>query len=282
MRELGLSLDLPTVRADYPALLRLLMTRGHPVAPRGQPTKELLDVTMRLDPHRPLVTGIGRGISTKLISMEALQLIGGVSYPARTIAAAPAMARFLDGGAFHGAYGPRVLPQLEAAVAKLQADRDTRQALMTVWNPLYDLYGAAVPHDVPCTALIQFLIRGNKLIQHTTMRSNDAWWGTPHDWGQFTQLQLAVAHALDLEAGHYYHHVVSLHLYERDFAGAAGLTGPPLNTPGELLTGIGSRGWTIQQIMGRARQLLEQKTHEPLSLGEAWHQRQQEAIGVAT
>lgn len=268
--------ELSDVRYDYPDLLKLLRKNGTRTAPRGEETLEMLDVVMVLDPHYPLVTGINRGISTKLISMEALQLISGLSYANRTVKAAPNMSRFLDGEVFHGAYGPRIAPQIEAAINKLKSDADSRQALMTVWNPMYDLLGIAQPRDIPCTALIQLFIRNDKLVMHTTMRSNDAWWGTPHDWGQFTQLMLTIASIMDIEAGDYYHHAVSWHLYERDFDKIDELTVPtgPQVEMGSIYTNN-----SLHDARIRAKLMIEMPDKVvPFNTTEDWHVKQQLAI----
>jgi thymidylate synthase len=50
----------------------------------------------------------------------------------------------------------------------------------------------------------------------TSMRSNDAWLGLPHDVFAFTMIQELVARSLGVELGEYRHSVGSLHLYERD------------------------------------------------------------------
>jgi len=264
-------------RIGYVQLLKDLRDHGEAANPRGVKTYEMFDVVMKLDPRYVLVTGINRGISLKLISMEGLQLIAGVTYPNRTILAAPNMANFTDGEVFHGAYGPRIAPQLPHVVERLRKDPDSRQALMTVFNPLYDLGGDPPPRDIPCTALIQFFIRKNRLVMHVTMRSNDVWWGTPHDWGQFSQLQMGVANTLDIEPGDYYHHAVSFHLYERDTEKIDTLT-EPSGDP-FMLDGIGYRGIPLSILKCRALSILNESSVEPLqSFSEQWHIEQQRKI----
>ena len=72
------------------------------------------------------------------------------------------------------------------------------------------------PHkDVPCTNTIQFLVRDGKLDMYTSMRSNDAYIGLPHDIFTFTLIQEIIARSLDLRVGIYKHYVSSLHLYNR-------------------------------------------------------------------
>ena len=52
------------------------------------------------------------------------------------------------------------------------------------------------------------------------MRSNDAYFGLPHDVFAFTMLQELVARSVGVDVGDYKHSVGSLHLYEDNFVGA--------------------------------------------------------------
>ncbi|NIT51633.1 MAG: thymidylate synthase, partial [candidate division Zixibacteria bacterium] len=69
--------------------------------------------------------------------------------------------------------------------------------------------------EIPCTCTLQFMIRDGQLYLFTSMRSNDAFWGLPHDIFAFTMLQEIVARSLSVELGTYSHFVGSLHLYEK-------------------------------------------------------------------
>lgn len=274
MERLGHSFAIEDVRYDYPELLRWLRDYGERTSPRGMKTHEMLDVVIKLDPHHSIVEGINRKLSFKLISMEALQLISCSSYPERTVKAAPGMGRYMNGGAFHGAYGVRMGAQLEAAIARLKLDRDSRQALITIWDPVLDTFRGSQPKDVPCTTILQFLIRNDRLVLHVTMRSNDCWWGTPHDWGQFSQLQLAMANVLNIEAGPYYHHAVSFHLYEKDFEKIDALhepTGAPMG-----FVGIGWPMMPFDVMQDRAQTLIEHPDEfQVANVTEGWHRLQQ-------
>jgi len=277
MKQLTHAFDIENVQTDYPALLQYLRTHGESTSPRGQNTREIFDVVMRLDPHYAIVTGIDRKLSTKLISLEALQLISCTSMPARTVKAAPNMANFMNGETFHGPYGTRIGAQLEAVIRRLQSDRDTRQAVITIWDPLLDAFRTTQAKDVPCTTMLQFFIRNDKLVMHVTMRSNDAWWGTPHDWGQLSQLQLALANVLGIEAGDYYHHAVSFHLYERDFDKIDTLSFPTSDLVRH--DGFGWKGITFEEIQARALTFMTHPTSVTAeSTTESWHLQQQLSI----
>jgi thymidylate synthase len=70
--------------------------------------------------------------------------------------------------------------------------------------------------ETPCTCSLQFAIRDNRLHMMTTMRSNDAYIGLPHDVFAFTMLQEILARTLEVRLGSYRHAVGSLHLYDSD------------------------------------------------------------------
>jgi hypothetical protein len=173
------------------------------------------------DPTYGLALGVGRSLSPRVAAAEAIQLIGGFHNPELMVWASPAFKKYMDGYNFHGAYGDRIGTQVELAVAKLEDDLDTRQAVITLWDPEKDNEGGL--HDYPCTVALGFSRRDHVglpahgvLDMHVTMRSNDVWLGFPYDVFQFTQLQLTVARMLDLPVGEYTHTAWSMHLYERD------------------------------------------------------------------
>lgn len=124
-----------------------------------------------------------------------------------------------DGKTIYGAYGPRLLnkngtiSQISNVVRLLKQKRTTRQAVIQ----LFDAEDIIEKHeDVPCTCVLQFLIRRNKLHMFTFMRSNDAFKGLPHDIFSFTFLQEIVARMTGAELGRYWHAATSLHLYDTD------------------------------------------------------------------
>jgi thymidylate synthase len=119
-------------------------------------------------------------------------------------------------GTIHGAYGPRLIRpdgvnQLKNIIALLRNKPTSRRAVVQLFSA-DDLVGTYA--DVPCTCTIQFLARGKKLDAIVHMRSNDAYWGLPHDVFAFTMIQELIARSLDLELGEYRHFVGSLHIYD--------------------------------------------------------------------
>lgn len=205
--------------------------KGDEVSPRGKRTKELIGSTiMVLDVGRSLPLYTGRKCNAAIGAIEACQLVGGFSDPDLTCKIAPNMREFLEPeGHFHGAYGNRVRPQIEHVIRKLKSDRDSRQAVVNIWKWEWDLTESHP--DLPCTVSLHFMIRNDRLLLHTHMRSNDVWWGLAYDAFQFTQLQLTVANLLEIEAGAYYHHTSSLHIYERDWDKVEDLHTPTKRMP---------------------------------------------------
>lgn len=220
------ALELPDLRGGYIQLIDHVVHHGTQCAPRGLPIIELTDVTFTVeDLTDTLPLGIGRDINTGIAAVEALQLIGETSAPDIVVAVAPQFQNYREPeGHFHGAYGDRVGGQVLHVIDKIDADRDTRQAVLTLWDPKLDnLYGR---RDYPCTVAMGFRIRDDKLDLSVLMRSNDVWLGVAYDVFQFTQLQWSIAHELEVEPGRYTHTAWSLHLYERDLPRVANLHEP--------------------------------------------------------
>jgi thymidylate synthase len=180
-------------------------------------TVEIEDALIIVDnPWATLPTGVGRGIVPGIGAVEALQLLGGVSTPETVIAVGPQFANYAeDSGLFHGAYGPRTRGQFAEVVRKLRQDPDSRQAVVTIWDPKLD--NLPEKRDYPCTVLHQFRIRDGRLNMSVYMRSNDVWLGLGYDGFQFTRVQIALASVLGVEVGTYAHHAGSLHLYEQHY-----------------------------------------------------------------
>ena len=128
----------------------------------------------------------------------------------------PQYRREADEGRVFGGYGPRLfnwknIDQLSNVLALLRRNPGSRKAVIQ----LFDSTDIVEDHkDVPCTCTLQFLVRKDQLHALTCMRSNDAYFGLPHDIFCFTMLQELVARSLSVELGTYKHFVGSLHLYK--------------------------------------------------------------------
>ena len=125
-------------------------------------------------------------------------------------------------GTVHGAYGPRMFgeglaAQFDTVIGLLRAKPASRKAVIQLFDAadLQEDY-----KDVPCTCCLQFMIRGGRLNLLVTMRSNDAYYGLPHDVFCFTMLQELAARTLGCELGIYSHYAGSLHIYDEFLASA--------------------------------------------------------------
>lgn len=123
-----------------------------------------------------------------------------------------------DGDTVHGAYGPRIFgeghagtAQIQNVISLLKSKPTSRRAAIQIFSADDLLKDYA---DIPCTCTLQAMVRNEKLNLIVYMRSNDAYWGLPHDVFAFTMLQELIARAIGVEVGFYQHMVGNLHLYD--------------------------------------------------------------------
>lgn len=115
----------------------------------------------------------------------------------------------------YGGYGPRLfnmrsINQFNNVIELLRNKPTSRRGVIQLFNA-EDISEAH--KEIPCTCTLQFFNRDNCLHMFTSMRSNDAFIGLPHDIFTFTMIQEIMARRLGLELGSYSHAVGSLHLY---------------------------------------------------------------------
>lgn len=206
-----------TMDAEWHRTIDLIRTHGRRVAPRGMPILELDHHTVAVDMRYPVLRCADRKLNYRFMAAEALWIISGANDLASLAEHNPNMAKFSDDGVtLAGAYGPRIMSQIEYAVKKLVDDRDTRQATLTIWQP-----NPASSKDIPCTVAMDFKIRDEKLNLHVFMRSSDAWLGLPYDVFSFTSVAAKVLSKLNIRTfpayatlGTLYLTAASSHLYE--------------------------------------------------------------------
>lgn len=209
------ALHVPDLRTGYLELVDLVRAKGERAAPRGLPTREVLDVTVVLEDTKDAVpVGTGRGLNLRIGATETVHLLAGLSDAYQLVNVTSRFRDFMNGPRLLGAYGPRAHRQWDQVIERLVTDPDTRQATVSIWHPTE--LEVTNQRDVPCTVALHFLVRDDKLLMQTWMRSNDLWLGVPYDFLVFTRVQHALAWALGLEPGTYTHTASSLHLYERD------------------------------------------------------------------
>lgn len=117
--------------------------------------------------------------------------------------------------------------QFKYVYEKLKADPESRQAVINLWNPVFDDFDALAEDngtglmeskDFPCSQNLTFLIRNGKLDCTFYIRSNDAIFGcTAINLYEFTVMQEILAGLLNVEVGKFYYYINSLHIYERHY-----------------------------------------------------------------
>lgn len=266
METIGQVVRATNLRDGYTAICRAVAEHGEVVAPRGTKTREFQSTTIIVeDPYDTAPIGVGRNYVPGIAAVESAQLLAGISLPELTIAISPTFGLFTeDNGLFHGAYGPRTAAydQFPGMIARLKADPDSRQCVTSIWQPMHDMDSGR--RDYPCTLLYHFMIRKDRLIMETVMRSNDVYLGLCYDGFQHSRVQIAVASALGVEPGEYRHHAMSLHLYESDIDKVDQLTGAQRKP--EFFPAITGGDWG--EISGKAHEVLS--TAEKFRLDGLW------------
>jgi len=127
------------------------------------------------------------------------------------------MMDYADDGILRGAYGWRWAnpsPQLPDTISLLQTTPETRQAVLTMWDPVYD--GArASTSDRPCNTTIYFKVRETDDLDMCVMnRSNDYVWGMMGaNAVHLTLLHEFVAKASGYKLGEYHVFSNNVHIY---------------------------------------------------------------------
>lgn len=196
-----------------------VVVQGWEVAPRGRPTLEVPHATVKIDMSCPVVTA-RPGLNHRFMAAEALWILEGRDDLEPLVEHVPRMSEFSDDGrSLAGAYGPPISKQLNYVVQKLNEDRDTRQAVLTIWRP-----NPTPSKDVPCTVAMAFQIREDLFHAHVFMRSSDVWLGLPYDLFNFTMVAEWVRLHHDLRSnaatrlGALYVTAASSHLYVENVA----------------------------------------------------------------
>lgn len=160
------------------------------------------------------------------------------------------MLEYADSGVLRGAYGWRWAnpsSQLRDTIDLLRRDPFTRQAVLAMWDPVYDGSRASTS-DRPCNTHIYFRIRETDDLDMTVCnRSNDFVWGAMGaNAVHMTLLHELVARASGYKLGEYRVFVNNLHIYkdlpnyEAIYATSVPYDcyrGPKLCNPFHLLTG---------------------------------------------
>lgn len=236
---------------SYKRVLSRLIHNGQKVAPRGLGTREILHFMHVIErPLMRLCTVPGRKANPFFNMAENMWILSGRGDSAWITSFNSKLAEYqLDEGHtdFAAPYGRRIRQfnrhrdgQKEISVNKytthtlgnlpkvdqlhhcwevLRADKYSRQAVVTLWNPVFD-YHLQKTKDRPCNTTIYFVIRTDdkgvdRLHMTVSNRSNDIHLGLYGvNFVQFTHIQEFMAASLRVEVGTYTHLSNSLHAYD--------------------------------------------------------------------
>lgn len=112
--------------------------------------------------------------------------------------------------------------QLRFVIKKFEEDLGTREAVITIHDPVADDFtwkgGEQVilpTKDTPCTRSIHFMVVNGKMNCYVDIRSNDLIWGfSAVNVFNFTLMQEYVAAIVGVPVGEYFHKADNLHIYE--------------------------------------------------------------------
>lgn len=223
----------------YPMINDYINTHCEWQDSRDGRVRELLDFRTKLiHPYRRCVGGYNRNINIFFLLVEAMWIATGRKDVKTLVNFNSNMARFSDDGkVFHAPYGFRLrhwgirsednlmeciertagTDQILNALRIFTENQNTRQVVLQIWNPDFDL--GCKTKDIPCNDTVMMKIRNGKLITTIQNRSNDLHLGLPTNIFQFSFLAELMAACLGISMGTQTHNSQSLHLYEWEPSG---------------------------------------------------------------
>jgi thymidylate synthase len=231
----------------YIDVLKLLKNEGLIVSPRGQETKELQPFIHHIaHADRRLCSVPGRKANPFFNMAENMWILDGAGDHEWVCSFNNKLKEYQldnDQTDFNAPYGRRIrfynrhrkgedisinpyvkvstnaiatmaqIDQLHHCYLSLRKDPFSRQAVVSLWNPLFDNFYHETK-DRPCNTTIYFKIRDNRLNMTVCNRSNDIHLGLYGvNFVQFTHIQEFMAAALGVGLGQYVHISDSLHYY---------------------------------------------------------------------
>ncbi|HUB86244.1 MAG TPA: thymidylate synthase [Verrucomicrobiae bacterium] len=104
----------------------------------------------------------------------------------------------------------RSINQIDAVIAQIKKNPDSRRHIVTAWNP-GEIEQMAL---APCHCLFQFYICDGELSCQLYQRSADLFLGVPFNIASYALLTLMIAQVCDLKPGEFVHTFGDLHLYK--------------------------------------------------------------------
>lgn len=127
-----------------------------------------------------------------------------------------------NNGKFTYSYNERMRDQLFFLINELKKKPNTRQAILSIWDPNLDIDNIEREDRVPCSLHYQFIIRNDsnntpRLHCDYAMRSGDIATHFGNDVFLAILLLNFVAKSIGVKSGNLYHTIFSFHCYEQDW-----------------------------------------------------------------
>lgn len=210
---------------EWLRLVSTVLNQGRLVVCRSHEIVEVLGCQSKISMTTPLVVLTDRELGYRFACAEAAWILSGDNRVSTIKPFSPMIESFSDDKVFYfGAYGPKIIDQLEYIGRALKKDLYSRQAVLTIWREKPNMGS----NDIPCTISIQFIVREDQygvptLHLFDNMRSSDTWLGVPYDWftfsmvGAFFCLYYRKITGESLSLGNLYFTAGSQHLYTKSF-----------------------------------------------------------------
>jgi thymidylate synthase len=173
-------------REAYLALISKVMTDGVKKSPRGLETREITNVMVQCANPRERMVSFQHGGSHPVYPyVEGLWMLLSEDRHERLTHYSRFPAQFVNPktGCMDGAYGTRIAPQLPKMYQILNEDKDSRRAVMNIFD--FEKDTDIHSFDTPCTMFFHFMIRNEKLDMTIYIRSQDLIKGFPNDSCEF-------------------------------------------------------------------------------------------------
>lgn len=118
---------------------------------------------------------------------------------------------------FEYTYSERIWYQIPKIKEQLTKNPNTRQAILSVWNPVIDIINLGGIKRVPCSVYYQFILRGDMLHVIYNMRSCDLVTHFGIDVYLAYSTMERIANEIGKKPGYLYHNIGSLHAYKKDW-----------------------------------------------------------------
>jgi len=211
------------IPVEYPNLLNYVLRHGDWVSPRNLRTLEVRGLSIVANnPLKRFFAHPSRNANPVFSIVELMWYLSGDDTSPMVSHYVSAVLNYLNPQTtrFDGAYGPRLrkysksVDQIEAIRRRLGQDKDTRRAVVTLFDPTIDNNEASI--NIPCQVLHQFLIRNDRLEMITYARSQDMYKGFVYDTAEWQLFQDILAGWFGLGLGPYHLYIASAHVYEND------------------------------------------------------------------